>query len=222
MTHHSRIPLTVGVWIFVFAATAISRADVMVFNNFGAGLSYNTGAGNFVGNAFDGSGNNYGEGVEFTPYFTANLSSLDIALSCFFGCSDSFTVSLDASSSGAPGAALESFTISGASLGPLGTNNPALLLTSVLMPTLTAGTPYWVTVTSDVNDSIVWNWNSTGDTSADALSTDGGSTWFAPSGETPGAVRVGGSVPEPGAIVLLSTVVLLLAIGSRRRVGRVR
>ena len=39
---------------------------------------------------------------------------------------------------------------------------------------------YSVTVKADFNDSIMWYWNLTGDPS-EAISTGGGSTWFAPS-----------------------------------------
>ena len=117
-----------------------------------------------------------------------------------------------------PGAVLESFSVPGTSLGPLGANNAPLVLSSVLKPLLTAGTQYWVAVTSSLNDSIAWNWNSTGDASSEAISTDGGTTWFAPSGLTPGAYQVNGTpvttvMPEPGALVLLTTVLLLLAVG---------
>jgi hypothetical protein len=70
-------------------------------------------------------------------------------------------------------------------------------------PLLTAGTQYWVTVASDLSNSIAWNWNSTSDTSDEAVSTDGGATWFSPSGLTPGAYQVNGvqstTTPEPSA-----------------------
>jgi len=122
------------VCVLLLAAPAVSRADTILFTNFGAGLSYNTGAANFVGNAFDG--NLYAEGDTFTPSTTTKLSSIDIALSCMFGggCPDNFTVSLDRNSGDAPSTALESFTVAGSSLGLLGANNAPLVLTSILAP----------------------------------------------------------------------------------------
>ena len=197
MTHRSRILTSVGILTLLFAVPAVSRADSVLFTNFGAGFSYNTGIGNVVG--FDG--NRYAQGDTFTPTAGADFSSLDIALSCFSACPDNLSVSLDANKGGTPGAALESFSVSGASLGVFGNNNAPLVLNSVLMPLLTAGTEYWVTVSSDPNDSIAWNLNSTGDTSSEAMSTDGGTTWFAPSGLTPNAYQVNGTtlvspVPE--------------------------
>jgi hypothetical protein len=75
-------------------------------------------------------------------------------------------------------------------------------------------TQYWVTVSSGISDSIAWNLTSTGDLSDEAISSDGGATWFSPSGLTPGAVQVNGAtapVPEPSSLGLLATGLLLLA-----------
>ena len=153
---------------------------------------------------------------------SADFSSLDIALSCFSACPDNLSVSLDANKAGTPGAALESFNVFGASLRVFGNNNPPLVLNSVLMPLLTAGTEYWVTVSSDPNDSIAWNLSSTGDTSSEATSTNGGTTWFAPSGLTPGAYQVNGTtvvspVPELSNLGLL-LVGLGLVLVTRKRI----
>jgi len=211
-----------GVCALLLAAPAVSRADTVVFSNFGAGSSYNTSVANPVGNAFDG--NNYGEGDTFTPTSTTKLSSIDIALSCFSAglCPDAFTVSLDTSSGDAPSTVLESFSVAGTSLGLFGSSNAPIVLTSILDPTLTSGTQYWVTVTSDLNDSIGWNLNSTGDPSDEALSFDGGASWFSPSGQTPGAYEVNGAsstttppVPEPSSLGLMMTGLLSLAAGRR-------
>jgi hypothetical protein len=218
MMHGSARLATLGLLALLFAAPAVSRADVVLFTNFGPSLGYDTGGGGPVGNAFDG--NNYGEADSFLSSATDKLSSIDIALGCFYtgGCPDSFTVALDSNSGGHPGAALESFSVSGSGLGVFGNPNTPLVLTSVLMPTLTAGTEYWVSVTSDLNDSVVWGFNSTSDPLSQALSTDGGATWFAPSGQTPGALEVNGVtstapvIPEPPSVALLATGLLLAAV----------
>jgi hypothetical protein len=213
-------------WTLLFVAPAVSRADTVLFTNFGAGFSYNTGAGNPVGNAFDG--NLYAEGDSFKPLSSAALSSIDIALSCDFagGCPDSFTVSITTNSGDQPAASLESLIVSGSSLGLLGANNAPLVLSSIAKPFLTMGTQYWVTVSSDINDSIAWNLTSTGDLSDEAISSDGGAIWFSPSGLTPGAVQVNGAtatpVPEPASVGLLATALLLLATGRRFEILRQR
>jgi len=197
-----------GVWILLFNGASVSRAEV-IFTNFGPGFSYNTSLGNIVGN--DLVGDNLALGDTFTPTVTAKFGSLDIALSNQFTPTntDTLAVSLDKNNGGVPGATLESFTVLPGALGMFGNNNPPLVLNSVLMPLLTAGTAYWVTV-SDVKgtDSNVWSLNSTGDMSSTAISADGGTTWFAPSGLTPGAYQVNGAVtvtPLPAALPLFAT-----------------
>ncbi len=143
-----------------------------------------------------------------TPLF----SSLRIALSCFAFCPDPFFVALNQDAGNQPGAALETFAVPAGVLGPLGSNNPPLLLNSVLNPALMPATRYWVTVSADLNDSIAWNLNSTSDPAAEAISIDGGSTWFSPSGNTPGAFEVSGIVPEPASVGLLLGAAVLLGL----------
>jgi len=199
------------VWALAVAAPGVASADVM-FTNFGAGHSYDVSSGNPVGFAFDA--NNYAEGVSFKPAVTETLGSISLALSCFFSCPDDFTVDLTADAGAQPGAVIESFTLSGAALGSLGSNNPPVTAKSVLFPLLTAGTAYWITTSSPLDNSITWNFNSTGDTSPEAISTDAGATWFSPSGFTPGALEVD-SAPEPGAGLLLGSIVAALFLRKR-------
>jgi hypothetical protein len=212
-THGSiSFPARFLVWAVAIAAPGVASADV--FSNLGAGQSYDTTSGNPVGNAFDS--NDYAEGVSFTPSATTNFGSVSLALSCFFVCPDDYTVDLTADAGAQPGAVIESFTLSGAALGPVGNNNPLVVAKSVLYPLLTAGTAYWITTSSSLDDSITWNFNSTGDTSPEAISTDGGASWFSPSGLTPGALEVD-PAPEPAAVLLLASAMLVLAM--RKRLG---
>src|SRR5581483_2439020 len=198
---------------FSYAATASA------FTNFGPGMAYNTTAGNSVGNAFDG--NSYAQADTFQSDATGPLSSMEIALSCEFVCPNAFTIALTQNASGQPGAVLESFVVLGSALGTLGTNNPPLTLTSVVHPLLTDGTQYWVEVRADASnsDSIAWNWNSIGDSSPEAISTNNGVTWFVPSGLTPGAYQVNATVPEPSTIGFILSGGLVLALFFRKRVA---
>jgi hypothetical protein len=206
MINRSAILRSLMVCAALFATPAVSLSETIVFSNFGPGNSYNTNLGNFVGNDF--AGDVAAEGDTFVPGSSVHFSSLDIALSCFGHglCADDFTASLNQDNGGVPGTTvLESFTVHGSSLGLLGVKNPPLVLTSVLSPFLTAGTPYWVTVSSDVNNSIVWNWNSTSDPSSEVFSPNAEADWFA-LGFTPGAYQVNASsitTPEPSTLVLL-------------------
>jgi hypothetical protein len=102
-----------------------------------------------------------------------------------------------------PGTLLESFSVAGASLGGFGASFTPLTLNSVVYPRFVQGSVYWVTVTADLNDAAAWNLNTSGDTSDQAISMDGGVTWFSPSGNTPGALEVDATVPEPGPALML-------------------
>lgn len=201
---------------------SVSWADGIVFTNFGAAHSYNTGAGNTVGNAFDG--NNYAEGSTFTPSVSESFTSVTIALSCLSSCPDNFDVSITESAGGMPGAVLENFIVNAASLGVFGTDNAPVVRNAAQGPMLAAGTQYWITVDSDLNNSIAWNLNSTGDLAGTAISLDGGSTWFSPSGQTPGAFEVDGvtGVPEPPSLLLVvpSIIVLCGACWARYKATR--
>jgi hypothetical protein len=218
MTRHFAVEVALGLCVLLYLPAVSSAATI--FTNLGAGNSYDITEGNFVGNDF--VGDNLTEGDTFTPTTSAAFGSLDIALSCSIAsCPDSYTVSLTQDSGAdSPGTAIESFVGSGLLLGQLNVDNPLVVLNSVLTPTLTAGTQYWITVSTDLNNSIIWNFNNTGDTSDQAISSDGGATWFSPSGLTPGAYQVNGTVssvttPEPGTFALLMGVLPLLFVRPR-------
>jgi len=188
----------------------------VIYSNFGAGQTYYTTGGNAVGNGLDFSGSNYAEGESFTPGANANFGSVTVALSCSTACpaSDNFTISLDSDSGDSPGATIESFIFTAKTLNSLGLSNTPIVATSVLKPLLTSGTQYWITVTSSIAYAITWNWNNTGDVNDQAISADGGASWFSPSGLTPGAFEVDsptvvGGTPEPGSGLLISGGLLL-------------
>ncbi len=209
--------------MFVLALPGVIRADT-IFTNFGPSFSYNTTGGNAVGNGLDFTGFNYAEGDAFVPAINANLGSIEIALSYVIAPPDPFTVSLASNAGDKPGPVLESFVIAPNNVSALGTHKPPLVLNSILNPLLTAGIKYWVTVDAPFTDSIVWNWNNTGDTRAEAISTNGAATWFSPSGLTPGAFEVDSpastAVPEPGTLGLLAAGLLMLAGLQKRLVRR--
>jgi hypothetical protein len=218
MTHQLAIKIALGICVSFCFSTASNAATI--YTNLGPANSYDITQGNFVGNDF--VGDNLAEGDTFTPTTNAVFGSLDVALSCAIAsCPDPYTVSLvQDTGSDSPGAVIESFVGSGTSLGQLNVDNPLSVFNSVLTPTLTAGTQYWVTISSDLNDSIIWNSNTTGDTSDQAISSDGGATWFSPSGLTPGAYQINSTVssvitPEPGAFVFLTGALPLLFVTRR-------
>jgi len=183
----------------------------VIFSNLGPGQSYDITQGNPLGNDF--LGDVAAQGDTFTPTATAALAFMDLALSCVANCGSpqSFDVELRADSFDAPGAVIESFSFTGIPLGTLGNDNPLITATSILHPTLTPANQYWVTVSASNNFFIAWNHNVTGDPSDQAVSSDGGSTWFSPSGMTPSAYEVEGiiSTPEPSTLLLFCSASLL-------------
>jgi hypothetical protein len=189
--------------------TDAHAGPVTLFTNFGAGFSYNIADGNPVGSGFDG--NAYVEGETFRSGSTADLSTVELALSDTGGSTDTINVALHADAGDKPGATLESWSIPGGTVGPFGTNNPPIVLISLLQPLLIAGDQYWLTAGSPITSAYVWNFNSTGANADHANSTDNGATWFiGPSGFfTPGAFEVDGTAsvntPEPSSILLLLT-----------------
>jgi len=214
MTHRFAFSHFLGASILLFAASSVAQAAT-VFSNFGTASSYDINSGNPIGNAFDG--NDYAEANSFTPSFSSALQSLRIALSCAFSCPDPFGVSLTTDVGDQPGVVLESFVVAGSALGPIGINNPPVLLLSVLHPALITGTRYWIAIGAGLTDTVSWNLNTTGDVSDQAISTDNGATWFSPSGNTPGALEVDAPVPEPGSSGLLVSGAVLLNLLRRSR-----
>ena len=214
-----RSTLVVQAGLFLVLLPSVSLAAI--FTNFGPGQTYNQAVGNIAGNDF--VGDNLAEGDTFTPTASAQFGSIGIALSCeIASCPDLFTVDLTSDSgSDSPGMVLESFTSSGLTLGPLGgMNTPIQFIASGTPVVLTAGKQYWITLSTDLNNSIAWNLNSTGDVSDQAISGDGGATYFSPSGLTPGAYQINAAtaaVPEPNMSVLLAMGIGVLGVAAFRR-----
>ena len=218
-----RSALVAHAGLILLLLPAVSSADI-IFTNFGPGQTYNLSVGNIAGNDF--VGDNLAEGDTFAPTASARFGSISIALSCeVASCPDPFTVDLTADSGAdSPGALLESFTDSGLLLGPLGVYNPPITFTATGGPiTLAAGTQYWLTLSTDLSNSIAWSLNTTGDTSDEAISQDGGATYFSPSGLTPGAYQINSATtavaPEPDTTVLLAVGLALTGLAAllRRR-----
>ncbi len=209
----------IGALAAILPATASAS---VIFTNFGASLTYDTSQGNPVGNDF--AGDDAAQGNSFILSSDAIFRSAMLALSCVVGCPAvmNFTVDLTADSGDSPGSVIESFFFTGTTLNALGNNNTPIALTSVLRPTLLSGTEYWITVSSSVRNAIVWNNNSTGDTNDQAVSSDGGTTWFSPTGATPGALEVDGIVPEPSCGLLAGAGLIVALWRKRLASGRSR
>src|SRR5579884_929095 len=127
-------------------------------------------------------------------------------------------VILASDSGGVPGAAMESFTVTGLLTGTAGSVKPSIV-TSRTHPTLHGGNVYWLIVAPTADTCVIWGTAfilTTPDLRAafsngiwKASSLRAGDNW--PGAFSVDATRVS-SVPEPGSSVLLISGIILLTL----------
>jgi len=197
-------------------APSAARADI-IFTNLGPGNSFDFGSANPVGFDFF-TGDRDAQADSFLPLADAILTRLAIGLTAFAGTNTApVTVALAANAGNLPGFVIESWTIPVGGLSGFGAPSLPLFLTSILHPTLSFGTRYWVTASGGVADPIAWNLTLLNDANPTATSVDGGVVWNR-LGLSPGAVQLEGSiVPEPASLVLVATGLAVIAGFVRRR-----
>lgn len=176
----------------------------------------------FTGNSYTV----YGSGSEtfkqsiagvFVPAATSTFTSAELGL--FLNGnnvnSNNFTVSLNADNSGVPGAAIETFSNV---VVPLN-NSTDLTLNSVLHPTLTAGTSYWlVAIAGNSATQGLWSFASSSTPMGTVGSSDdGGASWVASTGQTLPVFQINGVVPEPASLSLLALATFSFSFRRRRR-----
>ncbi len=141
------------------SAVLPSRASVIVYDNLGS-APYDVDGYSTFGLYSDG--NRYQRGIQFTPSQTVTLSTLQLALGeAFFTSGNSAQsgtagVQLMTDSNNTPGIVLESWTSANIS----GFPNDASVqsFTSVLTPTLTAGSNYWIMLSDAAGSSLGGSW----------------------------------------------------------------
>jgi hypothetical protein len=189
--------------LFAILPTRSDASAIVVYNNFGAGQSYNP----TTGWAAEGPDAFFGPGAvaePFTPASTVTFDAVLLPLSNFAG-TNSVIVSLRPDVGGQPGTTpIESFPLTGISTSPTST---VYQLNSIADPVLNAGTTYWIALFAGGNNTeAAWMFNSTG---ADQFSSshDGGNTWFNGFPNTAPAMEVLGNAvatPEPSALAMLA------------------
>lgn len=203
----------VALSIAVLFTTSTARANVLVFNSFGPGNTYDTGHRWLVEPV--GAAHGYqGRGEAFTPGISGYLSMIQLATLQQSGSTlGNFTIAQDNGSS-LPGTVLESFN-------NIVNQNGITTLASVATPLLQAGQTYWLTddpITSGGGVNA-WAFNNQGLTGTDAYETTGGpGVWFnlGVAGTTDGVFSISVvPVPEPASVGLLLLGGGLLAVRAR-------
>jgi PEP-CTERM motif len=211
------------IFIGLISSTIHIASGEVIFSTLGPGNSYDSSSGaSFYQDQFLGETLNHNIAVAFTPTITAQFGELLVAVDAPVG---PFTVALTQN---------EDFTVLGGtdgagafieSFADTGTGSPELLtLTSVAKPLLTAGTKYWIEISSgfvtDVTDINAGTWfnNDQGITAEVSGNVEFCKLPCAPLTQVTVAPAVevlsaesSPSVPEPGAIFLMSTGLAVIA-----------
>jgi hypothetical protein len=198
--------LTIPLIAFALAAASSAGAQLVVFNNFGPGDTYDTTTGLTEGVM------GVIQGVQFVPSASGKLDKIELALSLVQG-TNSALVYLVGDSSGQPdtGNVLEIWTTT--SMGPIGSNNPLLVFPSVWHHMLSNGTPYWIYVDTNLSFSTVatWNQNTTNGMGMWAQRANSLTPWSVQN-QTQGAFRV--TVQGPGSATPVPAAPVVSAIGA--------
>lgn len=121
--------------------------------------------------------------VAFTPTTTKTLAAIQVGVGYVEG-TNAIAVSLFSDAGGLPGTSLASLNV--ANLPTFGSCCALATASSSGGVTLTAGTQYWVVVSTPVkNTYAAWNFNTTDEVDEQTLAVNEGSGWL-PSGALPG------------------------------------
>ncbi len=190
--------------IVVSSLSLPAHADT-IFSNLGPGQSYDPNFGYTITNGTDGF---QGLAVSFTTDAAYASSTFTIPMYPFVG--GDVSVGLFSNSNGFPESQIQStlFTVSNSglfsgSLGPLASN-----------------TTYWLVVMPTTDMFVVWNANSSGDTTTPFVFTPDGTTWINQCcSSTRPAFEVDGTpVPEPGTLTLLGLGIAAIATKLRKKI----
>ena len=187
-----------------------SSLGAVIFNNFGAGNSYNISSGWTLS---EGAPINidWDQGDGFTvnggDYF---LDRIDLAIGLVVGQNRIF-IDVYTTVGGLPGVVIDSAVIEG-QMGTFGQDNPPIVALFDGSTILQNGQQYFVIASTDTDTWAAWNLNSIGDMGPHAFRQNLGD--WSVSNNTRGAFRVKGTlVPAPGVLALLG----MAGLVARRR-----
>lgn len=197
--------------ILLLSSYRFANAGI-IFSTFGPANSYSTccGFGNVAPTQMA-----YPFVLAAGPNFVFTGAAL--ALSQGIGSTNSLDISLARDASGQPGAVLETLHLDNA-LGPAGSNNPPVTVTSLTGPLLLAGQEYWLVESpSAPGNGVNWLTANIVPNPPQRGVKNGTGPWIisaVDNSSNPGAFSISGNsapVPEPSSITLLSVGLILLA-----------
>lgn len=185
--------------LLVSAGVAATASAQVVFDNFGAGDTYNTGSGWTISGINSAVGQDFDQGDAFIPSASGAVATIELAIGLVTGPND-FNITIYDDASGAPGTALWNSGAIVGQMGSFGSNNAPVVVNVGGAVNVFSGSQYWVIASSNDATWAAWNINSTGDVGPHAFESNGGG--FNISNTDRGAFRVT-LVPAPASLALL-------------------
>jgi hypothetical protein len=170
------IKLLIATGLAFGLAASTLQGGTIIYTSFDANQSYNTSSARVVGNV---GGSSYEDAMPFLARTTAALGSITTPIYNVLT-PNAVNFSINADNAGVPGTLLESWSLTGLSSG-----QPLVKMTSILNPTLTAGTKYWL-IASVSGTSTRDNWGVANPDQPSGIkySITGGASWANGSGNT--------------------------------------
>lgn len=185
--------------IIVSAGIAAGASAQVIFDNFGAGDTYQSGSGWTISGSGSPVGTDWDQGDGFTPSQGGAVATIEIAMGLVTGPNE-FSLTLYDDNAGVPGTAIWSSGPIVGQMGSFGNMNPPIAVNVGGAANVFAGSQYWLVASSADTTWAAWNQNSISDIGPHVNSQNGG-PWNA-SNTTRGAFRVT-LVPSPAGLALL-------------------
>lgn len=203
-----RIIYLTGIFCMATAASATllyTTNDANDNDSCGSPLAYSCNNANPIGPAEGFTG----MAESFSPALTSPLGQIEVPVDAISG-TGNLVVNITSDGGGVPGPTIEE------SLSATAPGTASLVtLTSVLHPTLTSGTTYWVVVTTSGTLNI--NWFVASDLNLRNADFFSSGAWHASSGSTKGSAEIDGLAPEPSSVTLAAMGVAFILIRAMRR-----